>query len=658
MLLGSKKTDREKAGLVSQGSLVSFVEEEFTRRQKERMIYELQWQLNMNFIEGNQYVDIDSYRMAIEEIKKMYSWQEREAFNQIAPVVETRIARLTNMKPILKARASTSDAKSVRSARVSSQLLRNLYYEQGIMEQMAEVYTWSETTGTCFLKTVWNPDKGPISAKVHILKENEDGEMEELEEEVREGAMETVVVPPHEIFPDSNFRNNIEDCRSIIHARAIHVDEIEEHWGVKVDPEPSNSVKLQKSVTGKGFSGGFSYFFTSSQLENHAVVKEYWERPTKKFPKGRLITIANGKLLFEGNLHYPVGEDYDLIIPIKRVVSIGRPGIIWGRCVVDRLIPVQRRYNALRNRKAEFLNRVAIGQYLVEEGSTDLDEFEENIGQPGYMIVYQRGFNAPQQVRNQQLPTAFDTEEQALLQEINVFSGTSDLSKQSKAPPGVKSGVAMSIALEQDDTRLSRTAKNVENFLIENGKMWLRFHQVFVTGMRVLKAIGDDNIVEYMDWTGSDISSDDIYIEPFSALAESPAQRRQMVFDLLASGLFHNEEGILEPSMKSKIFEMIDLGNWETADEENQLHMAKADRENQAMENGRPQPVHAYDDHLVHIQRHTRQRLTTEYEELIAENPTIEQIFQEHADQHLQYLLPPPQMGGEEPQEQPPQVAF
>lgn len=650
MVLGIEKTDREKAGLVSDSSLVQFVEEEFTRRQKERLPYELQWQLNVNFIEGNQYCDIDPHRLVIDEVEKLYPWQERESFNQIAPVIETRISRLATMKPILKARAPTTSADDIRSSRVSSQLLQNLYYDQGIGVKLSEVYAWAESTGTCFVKNIWNPDKGPITGEMEIIVIDENGEEEVTVEKIREGALEVVVVPPHEIFPDSSFRNDIQDCRSVIHAKAIHVDEIKEAWGVEVLPEKTSSMRLQRTMGSQSWGVGVSHYYSTHNLDKHAVVKEYWEKPSKMFPNGRLITIANGKLLHEGQLFYPTGPDNELAFPFERVVSIKRPGIIWGRCVVDRLIPVQRRYNALRNRKAEFLNRSAIGQWTVQEGSVDIDDMEANAGQPGYIYVYQRGFDPPSLVQNAQLPIAFDTEELALLQEINIFSGTSDLAKQSKAPPGVKSGVAMSIALEQDDTRIATTAKHIEHFLVKCGKVWLRMHQLFVSGTRILKAIGEDNVMEYLDWTSSDITSDDVYVEPFSSLAESPAQKRQMVFDLLASGLFHNDEGILEPSMKSKIFEMIDLGNWESGDEDNRMHIAKADRQNITLSQGGYEPVLPYDDHILHIHRHDRHRLSVEYESLIAQNPMIEQVFQQHVDEHLQFLLPPPQpemeMGG------------
>ena len=51
-------------------SLVDLVDKEFKRREEERRPFELQWQLNIAFVEGNQYCDINPATMAIEEIPK------------------------------------------------------------------------------------------------------------------------------------------------------------------------------------------------------------------------------------------------------------------------------------------------------------------------------------------------------------------------------------------------------------------------------------------------------------------------------------------------------------------------------------------------------------------------------------------------------------
>jgi len=634
---GKKQNDNQPMPeeTYTEEGLVSFVDDEFKRRQEERRPYELQWRLNISFIEGNQYVDINPVAMTLEEIPKLYWWQEREVFNHIAPIQETRIARLSRMRPILKVRPGSGEQEDIRASKVGSQLLKNTYNDQEIQDLLGTCYVWMESCGSVLMKNTWDPSKGEIVAKVLM------GEGEGEEEELREGDLDVIVCPPQEIYPDSCYHERVKQCRSIIHARAYHVDEIEEFWGVKVDPEEITAMQLQKSMMGIGGLGyGLGGFhFVTAKLKDHAIVKEYWERPSKKFPKGRLIIVSGGKLLYQGPLPYPVGEDNKPALPFTKVDCIKRAGVFWGKTVCERLIPIQRRYNALRNRKAEYLNRAAIGQWLVEDGSVDEEIFEQEAGAPGAVHIYQRGFNVPKLADTPNLPNAFETEEASLLQEFSMISGVSEISRQSHAPPGVKSGVALSIALEQDDTRLSTTAANIERFLIDNGKQWLRMYKAFVNGVRTLRIIGRNNVVELLDWTASDIRSDDVVIEAFSALAESPAQRRQLVFDLLESGLFINPEtGQIDKETRNKILEIIEFGNWEAIDDDDELHISKAERENREMQQGAlPTPVN-YDDHVLHISRHNKFRLTTDYEEMVMQNPVLDQLFQQHVDMHIAFL--------------------
>ena len=63
--------------------------------------------------------------------------------------------------------------------------------------------------------------------------------------------------------------------------------------------------------------------------------------------------------------------------------------------LVDRLIPIQRAYNAVRNRELEYINRISMGVVFVEDGSVDIDMIEEDGISPGQVIVYRQGANAP-----------------------------------------------------------------------------------------------------------------------------------------------------------------------------------------------------------------------------------------------------------------------
>ncbi|MBU7006309.1 hypothetical protein [Phosphitispora fastidiosa] len=620
-------------------AVVAMIQKEFKRRQDERRPFELQWRLNQAFLEGNQYVDINPVSMALDEIPKMFWWQEREVFNIVAPNIEMRSAKLGRMRPILKCRPGTGEQQDVRSAKVGTQLLKNNYYDEGIQLKLGDVICWMEACGTGFFKNTWNRNSGKIFAKMISQDPNT---MQEIAEEIREGNLDVVAVPTPEIYPDSCYHQEVTNCRSIIHAKTYHLDEIEEIWGTRVPAEQTTAMQLQRSMTGIGGLGyglgGFN--IVTTKLENHAVVMEYWEIPTKKFSQGRLLIVASGRVLYKGPLPFPVGEDGQLALPFTKVDCIRRPGIFWGKTVSERLIPPQRRYNALRNRKAEYLNRCSIGQWTYEENSVDEEYLEDNAGAPGAIIPFKKGFNRPEHVQNDQLPAAFDTEERTLLNEISILSGVSELSRQSQAPSGTSgSGVSLAIALEQDDTRLSTTAGNIEQFIVQSGKQWLRLHKAFVKLPRTLRSIGRNNVVEVMDWTAGDLRSDDVVVESFSALAESPAQRRQMVFDLMGTPLVLDPEtGKMTKEMQSKLLEMIELGHWEATDDDNEVHINKAERENRDIVQGMfPMPV-TYDDHVLHMSRHNNYRLTVDYEAMKAQNPMLEVLFQQHVQVHMAYI--------------------
>ena len=624
--------------MVDADSLVNHVEEEFTRRQKERMRFELQWRLNMAFIEGNQYIEVNDNAQTLQEIEKDYWWQQREVFNHIAPNIEARQARLGKMRPILKVRPGSNEQSDLRATKVSSQLLKNIYHEKKVRDKLHDLIRWIETQGTAFFKMYWNPNAGPMIP----IHDEATGEVQE----VREGDLEIILCPASEIFPDSVYNADVSDCHSMIHAKLYDIKTIKEIWGIDISPEESQAAALQRALTDIGMKE--KAVGATNSLKNMAIVKEYHEMPSAEWPEGRFIVTAGKKLLDFSPLPYRIGPNGELGLPFAKACCITRPGVFWGKTVTERLIPIQRRYNALRNRKAEYLANCAIGGWIVEENSVNLKDLEANGGAPGYICLYRPGTNAPRRTENPPLPNAFETEEQSLLGEFSILSGVSEISRQSKAPPGVKSGVALSLALEQDETRLADTANNIEEFLIECGAMWLRLYKQFVEAPRVLRAVGKNNVVEVLDWQASDLKPEDVVMDSFSALSESPAQKRQMVFDLLGTGLFVNPDtGTVDRAARNRILDMLQFTDWEGIDDEDELHMAKADRENLFMAEGQFRVAHNYDNHMLHLLKHNDYRVSVDFEALEAEHPQIAEIFDAHVQMHLIYLFPPQDAGSE-----------
>lgn len=677
---GAVQPEQQDPGIFNE-DLAKFVNDEYAQRQSDRLPFELQWRLNTEFLNGNQHMDINPVSQTLEEIPKMFWYQEREVFNQIATIVETRIAKLGRQKPNMKTRPGSSDDKDVSTAKVTSMLLSSTWNDQSMDERYEDFNSWLELNGTVFWKTTWNTRKGRLlnrnmgqQGQMQQPGQQMPGQQMQMQgaqppaaedepvggdmsfeasvfgrgqqlEEIREGDIDTVVVPAHEIFPDSPWRSGFNDVRSVIHARAFHLDEIEDMWNVRVEAEEVDVMTLQRTTSGMGGLGYMAGTMRTSvmRLKNHAVLKEYYEKPSRKYPLGRYIVVAGNKTLYAGPMPYMIGQDGEPEFPFIRVVSIDRPGCFWGKTVLERCIPVQRRYNALRNRKADYLNLVAIGQWTAPENS--LQEGTELNNAPGNIIYYRPGINGskPEPVPWPNLPASFENEIDTLMSEFTSISGVSELSRFAEAPDGVKSGVALGVAKEQDDTRIATSVARVANSVVHLGKYWIRLYRQFVQEPRLLRYVGGNREVDVREWTTSDLRSDDVFIENMAALAETPAQRRQMVFDLLSAGLFSRPEmSNLSPEGRQKVFQLLEFGHWEFgADDDLALHRSRARRENRDFMEGKPAQVMDFDNHLLHIEQHNRMRMQSEWEEALRSpfGQVANELMMAHIAEHIQLAL-------------------
>lgn len=601
---------------------------DFEQRKQDRQPLELQWRLNMDFYDGNQFVYINKQTKNIEETEKMYWYQEMEVFNQIAPIIETRIAKLGRLRPIPKTRPATNTDEDINNSKISNKILETSYHDQKQKDKQAIANIWAELTGTVIWKTPWNSELGKNIMTVDSST-------------LKEGDVEILVINPFEIYPDSIWHDSVDDCKSIIHAKAYTIEEVKDMWGVEVSGEDVNILSINSTSINTGSLGNLTagHRITNRIQKNSVLVIEKWEMPSKKYPNGRLVICTDKELLYVGDLPYKVGQDNTHGLPFENQKCIKVAGRFFGKSIIERLIPIQRRYNSIKNRKAEYFNRVTIGQMTYEEGSIDEDFLEQEGSSPGLMIPYRQGFNPPRYMEFHGLPSEIQMEEQNLLNDFIRISGVSELSKDSSAPLGIKSGIALGILQEQDDTRLSLTASYIVESNIEIGKKTLRLYKQFADTDRLLRSVGSNMEVELITWNNSNITSDDVYVDSASQSLESLAQRRNMVFDLLGTGLFNDPEtGRLSKEGIAKIFDIIDLGNWEIGNDTDKLHMSKADRENQVFTGGNWDDIDTFDDHVIHIQRHNRFRLTSDYEKMVSQDPNINVIFEYHVMQHIEFL--------------------
>ncbi len=570
--------------------LVSEIKADFKKRQEDRRPIELNWRLNMNFVVGNQFAQISS-KGEIEDVGKEYFWQEREVYNHIAPILETRLAKLARVKARAQVRPATADDDDVASASLSTKLIEAICKENEFATQLQMANLWSEVTGSAFFKVSWDSLKG------HAL--DEDGK-------IMEGDVTISLCPPFEIFPENLAIADIDKQPSIMHAKVLTEGEVKRIWGKEVHGGDVNVFSFDNAQIG----GGFGYTATlpkivSEKREDGVVVIEKYEMPTSEHPLGRLIIVAGDELLYKGDLPYCVGEEGNRGYPFARMTCIDSLTSFFGTSIVERIIPVQRAYNTVKNRKHEFMNRIAVGVMAVEDGSCDIDDLEEEGLPPGKVVVYRQGSTPPIMLGPTQVPNEFSREEEKLLNEFMMISGVSEVTTYSQVPSNVTSGVAISLLLEQDDTRISLTADSLRACVKRISKLILRLYRQFAKVPRIKRITGENGDVEIASFSAGNVDSEDIIFDTINDIEDTLSARRAMVYDLLRLGLFSDENGKMSDNTKSRVFEILGFGNWEDGRNNEEIHRKKSLKENLLLERGDVTPD-VYDDHAIHIEEHIR----------------------------------------------------
>ncbi len=604
------KQTEEKAKEQYEKELVALVQEDFEKRQSERILLERQWELNRNFLNGNQYCELNSRGEILADDKAFY-WQNMGVYNHIAPIIDTRLSKLSAVSPTVSVRPKTDDDVDVAAAYLAEKLIESAFKSTKIEKVVKDTTVWSETCGTGFYKVVWDSNGGN---KVGVA----DGK------DVFEGEVKVLSLSPFEIFPDNLYVGDIEDCQSIIHAKVVSVDNVNEKYGVELTGQ-SIDINSISAVSTNSLSKK-----SKNVLENAVIVIERYSKPTKEYPLGRLVTVAGDKLLYDGELPYVNGENQTRTFPFIKQSSFEQAGSFFGTSVIERLIPVQRAFNAVKNRKHEFMNRLSMGIMTVEDGSVDVDDLAEDGLSPGKVLVYRQGAKAPELMNDMNMPSDFHQEEERLLNEFVTISGVSNVTSSS-SNASLSSGLSLEILVEQDNSRLLMTAESIRSCYLAIARQIIRLYAQFSAGVRAVKFQDDFNKTRVYYADKRAVSSDDVYIVNENELLYTARQKKEMIFKLYESGILTDDAGNLRPETKEKVLALLGYKELDYQKGLARLQQDKAQRENDRLR-ASAVGVDEIDDDAVHVDEHTRYVLC----EFTTLKDQQKQRFYEHIRLHKQ----------------------
>jgi len=595
--------------------IVSSIKEDFLKRQNARKAMERIWELNLSFYVGNQYSYISNIG-DLSDIEKNYRWESREVYNHIAPIIECRLAKLGKVKPLLSVRAASSLEEDLKKANVAKSVLKSAFDKNNIDSLIMLATAWSEITGTAFYKVVWDDSIGSVAGVI-------DGN------NVKCGDVVISVCSPFEIYPDSNSCIEIEDCASIIEARACPVKDVNVKYGLNLTGEDIDIYEIGTHSFLSNLAGRSNLpKIMHSAKQDSVLVIERYEKPNLVYPNGRITIICKDKLLYDGDLPYKSATG-NRVYPFIKQVSTKQITSFWGTSVIERCIPLQRAYNAIKNKKHEYISRLASVVLTVEDGSVDVDNLEEEGLAPGKILVYRNGSTPPEFLTPASVPVELDKEEANLISEMNNLCCVSDISVNSSIPNNLSSGSALSILIEQDESRLSLVAENIRLAIKKLGEVVLSLYRQYATGRRIIKIANLKNSCDVLVWENSELGYDDVVFDTINEFEESTIKQKEMIMSLYEKGLFAGSTGETSASTKRTILEMLGIKNYIVEEDLSDIHRSAAIIENQSLELIE-EPLEI-DDHKEHILQHTKYLYENEK---IKSNKVIKQKLIEHIKQH------------------------
>lgn len=609
--------------------IIKNILEELEKRRTQRAPLEKQWTLNANFFAGNQYCEFRPYSGDIEQLEPVYDWLNREVFNTIAPLIETRIANLKKISYMMKVKPATNELSDYSKADVSTSILQFMQKSTDFQSKKDTLICWNELCGSCYWLSWWNKDKGEKYAVETLVEIGENGLENKKERAYYQGDIDYGLITPYEIFPESIFKQGVENQRSIILEQVKSVDDIYDLYDLEV---PGSSIETFE-LTPVSSGGGLEYENTVVSIGHRTAqdaekVITYFEKPSRHRPDGLMaIIVGSEHLVYYGALPYKR-------IPIIQTVCHEVAGQFFGKSTIQDLIPMQRAYNGCINSIHEYISRLSLGNILAEEGSIDISEYERNGLAPGAILVYRDGYNPPTPVPNGELPTEIMTERYNLKNDMEYAAGVSQLMVTGNAPQTNMSGTAISNLMEIDNTRLSLTGDNIRNSVKKLAVLWLEIYKSYAKTSRIINYVGKNDIGKALTWSAEDINSYDVDYVTENELQTSEDMQRQRFLEAYNMGLYTDSDGKVPERVKLMAMEAMRVGRYSDIMSINLLQIQSAQRENVFFENGAVPTISEFDDHAIHIEEHLRYILQMDFHILKYKKPEYAKALENHIKDH------------------------
>ncbi|GAC1502120.1 MAG: hypothetical protein NVS1B10_06750 [Candidatus Saccharimonadales bacterium] len=561
------------------------------------------WELNHLMLDGQQWLTFEGNRETGGQWQRLQPSPQNEFIprpvtNYLFDVYQTLKGYILKNKPRITVRPNTQTNKDKTAAKIAELVSNTNYMRLQEIENYEYAISCLITYGTVFKKDYWDTsytslvkvpkmEQRPVTDPATGLPTGQVDQVQSINPETGEylfdelplGDVNTAVVEPYRMAIDP-LASNLHDARWVMEYSIRPLTWIVENFdrqepgftglAKEVKPETNLSTSMRRFFQLKSSSGvkgilssGLGSSVSSGEstmVDEAAVLKEYYERPTQQNSHGRLLVVANNKCIYAGPSPYqgPQQGDWHPYSACRWEIV---PGRFWGKSPFDDSSEIQKHINSIDS--VIILNRktMAIPQKLIPRGTMAVND--SWTGRPGQKIFYTPGSNGerPETVPASDVGAQVMQEGAQKVEDIKSITGAIDILKGDR-PPGVTAFSALNLLFEVGAGKLFPIADRWKRFIECSQRKQLqlvaaKFREPRPQFIQQLMSMNSELTTDQIkNFLGKDLYDNcNVVIDPSSAVPKMKAAEQAKLMELAQLGVLN----LQDPANRAEFLDRLDI---------------------------------------------------------------------------------------------------
>lgn len=633
------------------------------------------WERNQLMLDGKQWLTFEGEAATGGQWKQLRvsrnnEYIPRPVTNYLFDAYQTLKSYLIKQKPRSVVKPNTATYRDKSAAKIATMIL------EGNWARLKEQFNYETAAanliayGTVFKKSYWDtsslsmvkvprmvdmPQTDPQTGQVIGIMQVEDRDPqtgEVLFDELPLGDVATTVLEPYRISLDP-LAMHLHEARWIMETSIQSLEWIKETYmregegftglAAEVEEEKDLNNSMRKWFQLRTTSGTRSQLLSAGSassdemIDNAAVVKDYYERPSARYPKGRLVVIAGTKCVYSGPSPCEGPEMGDWH-PYSECRWELVPGRFWGKSPLDNGVELQKQINAIDSAIILTRKTMAMPQKLIPLGNGIAQGTWT--GRPGQEIFYRAdGTGAmPTTIPSAGVNEQVFVERKQKVDDIKTITGAIDILKGDR-PQGVNAASAINMLYEVGTGKLFPVLDRWKMFIEEDQKKQLRligkkYKEPRPQFIQMLMMHNSELSPEAISaFIGTDLFDNfNVCIEAGSNIPKLESAKDARKMELAQMGVLN----LQDPVNRSHFLADMGIDGYDIDVGPDQK---RAEWENDVLDNSDHAPgnqpvVLAVDNHAVHIACHSARMKAPAFMSLSA---PVQQAYMQHIQQHEQF---------------------